>query len=201
MPHRKLFSLTGIAFFVVCIGVVVWVLTRPNPLVSGARNMAIAMRDGDAETMYSFTIPDERACSDLTQEKIRKVWQILIQPLVSSSRLVGEGKATLESNKTQGTAIFHFLDKSNNPWDLDAISNQTDDGPKESIIYWMLATASLFDDDGQAQSTLTTSLALKGVHRYRAKLEAVGITRLMLAPGRCVTWDQLEALLHPPAKE
>lgn len=58
----------------------------------------------------------------------------------------------------------------------------------------MLDTSSKFDEDGVRLDDPTGSL-IRGVRRYLAELERIGIPRIMLNPDRCLTWDELEALL------
>jgi len=159
--------------------------------------MAHAMGTGDSADLYSSAFSDERGCSDLTPQKVHQVWQALLEPLIRNSKLLEEGPGHLEKNKTQATAEIRYRSNQGKDWTLVAIANQTDEGPKEQIIYSMLALASSFDENGQPLNTLTGELALKGIRRYRQRLEALGIHKLMLAPGTCFTWDQLMAKLTP----
>jgi len=195
--NLKVISWSGLTFFAVTLTLVAYWYLRPSPLVASAREMITAMRDGNGDVLYEYALSDERKCSDLSPEKIHRLWEILIQPAITHSKFVGAVPAALESNQTQSTAAFRFLTRQGDPWKLDVIANQSDEGVKAGIVYSMLATASLFDEDGHVNPTLTPNLALAGVRRYRPKLESIGIRSLMLGPGTCVTWDQLEQKLQP----
>src|SRR5579862_4729352 len=167
----RVYRWAGLGFFAIAI-LYAGLLLRGNPLPVAAVRIATAMRDGDGPVLYDFAIQDERSCSELTPDKIRKAWEILIGPLLAQSRPMGADGGKLAGNQTQATASYSYLDREGNPWKLVVIANQTDDGAKDQIIYTMLATASLFDDAGHAQATLTSDLSLKGLHRFRAPLEA-----------------------------
>src|SRR5579872_1131858 len=157
----------GLVVFVLALAYVGYRFLRPNPLTQGAAGMLDAMRSGDGNHLLNYTIAEERTCSGLDGPKLRKAWEILIQPIITSSTYAGTDKPKLEGNQTQAAAAAKYLDKQGNPWKLTVIANQAEEGPKMEIIYLMLATASLFDETGNANATLTPDLALKGIHRYR----------------------------------
>jgi len=176
--------------------VALWFFRRP-PLVRAADSMVVAMRDGDGNGIFDAAISDERNCSDLTPEKVHQAWAILIGPNITASQFVSKDRTDVESNQTQAVASFNYHTEQGDPWTLTVIANQCAEGTKANVIYGMLATASIFSADGHTYSTLTSEVALQGVRRYRQRLEAIGIHSVMLAPGSCVSWDQLETRLQP----
>ena len=190
----------GIGFALASLAYLLWTVLRPNPLAGAATNMVVALRDGDGDGLYQAAITQERQCSALTPQKLRAVWEILIQPETRTSKLLRVENGRLESNRAQATAFVRYLDHEGNPWSLDMIANKSEEGPKSAVVYTMLSTASLFDDEGIAHPNLTVDLSLAGLRRYRPRLEAIGIERIMLNPNNCVTWDQLEGILERAAR-
>jgi hypothetical protein len=76
------------------------------------------------------------------------------------------------------------------------IANQGDDGAKTPVLFSMLSVACRFDEDGHAyKKDQGPGGMLRGVRRYRPRLEALGIKGVMLNPSNCSTWDQLETTL------
>ena len=197
---RRVGVTLGSVFLLLSLLLVLWSIFRPNPLPGAAVRMADSMRLGDGDALFDCTIADERMCSDLTPAKVRRAWEILLKPHLESSRFLRAEPTLLSSNQVQATAGFQYLDKSGNPWRLLMIANQADGGPKTQVIYKMLSLASVFDDKGQAQTSLTADLALKGFRRYRAPLESIGIHGMMLRVGSCYSMDDLERILSKGAK-
>ena len=186
----------GVGFLLLSSIYVAWRVFGPNPLVAEAAKFAVGLRYGDADQLIRATIGEERECSNLNRESIRQAWDILIRPQILDSKYVGPLRSTLASNRVQATAGFRFLDRKGNPWAISSIANQAGGEPKMTVLYTMLATASRFDDNGLAsEPNLTTTLSLNGLRRYRPKLDAIGIHRVMLSPGRCVSWDELDGIL------
>lgn len=154
------------------------------------------MQSGNPDALLDATSRFELGCSNLDRTKLARVWQLLIQPIISRSRMVGEAPAQLSSNQVQASASTRHVDGAGSPWALTITANQTDDGPKTLMVYPMLALASMFDAGGNTAGELTSELALRGVRRHRRSLENLGIHKVLLRPGVCITWDQLESKLE-----
>jgi hypothetical protein len=183
----------GLVFLVLSVGFVCWYLLRPNPLPRAAAKTLDALMSGDGDALYAATGSYERECSHLTPEKLHKAWQILLEPAIRSSKFLRKDEPELVSNQVQAHAFAYYLDKQGNPWSMVAIVNQSDEGPKSGVVFKMLSTASLFSGDGLVHPSLDHDLSVGGVDRYRKQLEDIGIDRVMLAPGRSFTWDELRA--------
>lgn len=59
----------------------------------------------------------------------------------------------------------------------------------------MLTLTSVFNAEGRLQGELTVSRARAGLRRHRRALEAIGISKVLLRPGACVSWDDLDERL------
>ena len=175
---------------------VAWFVFRPDPLRRAAREMVNALRDGDGARLFDATVPEERTCSNLDAPRIRRAWEILIEPHLKSSRYVRSDPAKLLSNEVQADDAIWYADKEGNPWSLTMIANQSEDGPKTALLFHMLGIASLFDSQDRNIGVATVTTTLAGVRKYRSQLTELGIKRIMLSPRQCVTWDQLEAFLE-----
>ena len=173
-----------------------WWWLKPNRLVSDASSMMQALTKGDGEQLLRYAGRQEIACSDLTPDRLNKAWTILIKPLLDKSKLVKRDPIDNEVSPTQAVAEHRYVTDKGDPWSLTIIANQSDSGAKSIIVGTMLNTASIFDENGNANASITSELALRGVHRFRSRLEAIGIHRIALGPSRCVTWDELEEALN-----
>jgi hypothetical protein len=200
MSNRKL-KLAGYIFLVAAAIACMYYWLRPNRLASDASSMAEAVRIGDGTALLNFAGKNEIECSELTPERIHNAWKILIEPLIGRSKPLGQDKIEPEPGDTQAVATYRFKTDGGDPWAIDMIANQSDDGSKAIILYPMICAQSMFDDSGHANPTLTSELALKGVRRVRERLEAIGIHRIALGPRRCLTWNELETSLEQGASK
>lgn len=110
----------------------------------------------------------------------------------AKQRKYGGGK--LSSNKTQATASVSMLDKDDEPWTVAVIVNQTEEGPRGSVLITMLLIASRFDDEGNLRGKLDTADYLAAARKFRSRLEDIGISKVMLNPQRCISWDEYEQI-------
>jgi len=191
----KKFKFGGYLFLIIALVVALYLWLRPTRLVSDASTMVEALKNGDGDRLLEFTSANERDCSGLTADRIHQAWKILIEPLLARSQFVGKDRIDVDSNDTQAVGTYRFVTDGGDPWSLNIIANQAAGGTKTTILYPMITTQSMFDDDGHANPTLTSELALRGVQRVRPKLEAIGIRAIALGPRRCLSWDELEAKL------
>ncbi len=195
LKQPKLAIWSGTVFFLCTVSLSTYWFLRPNPLIGEARGMVISLRDGDGNALFDASLQDEQKCSDLSPAKLHRIWEILIEPNLKRSKLAGEDPIKLESNQTQAVGQFRYVTNEGDPWTLSMIANASAEGAKSDVVYSMLATASLFDDDGHANPNLTSNMSLAGLQRYRRALETAGIHSLMLSPGSCVSFDELEKKL------
>ncbi|ODU53973.1 MAG: hypothetical protein BGO01_09170 [Armatimonadetes bacterium 55-13] len=173
----------------------IWLASRPHELVSAARDLTGAMRDGDAARLMRYADPIEISASDLTEEKIRRLWEVLVKPHLDSSRPLNTSSAQLESNGFQASAALGYADHTGKPWKLATYVTRADGKPRTPLVYSMLSMSSCFDENERI-SSLTNESSLVGLHKYRAQLDSIGIRRIMLNPQRVVTLDELDTIFQ-----
>lgn len=170
-----------------------WYLLRPDPLPAAAVDIADAYSNGDARVMLHFASKQECDCSALTEKNVRDAWEVLLRPIVSKSQRLRQEPGKKSSNLVQATNAIWFNDSKGSPWSLGAIANQTDDGPKATLIFPMLSLASMFGEDQTILSPANTvGNHLAALRKYKGQLRAAGIEKVLLNPKRCMTWDELE---------
>lgn len=185
-------SRLGIVFLAASMLFAAWYFTRPNPLRAAASRMTQAMQVGDIKTLIDSMSAEERDCSDLNEEKVRRLWQLLIKPRVSTSTFLRMGPAEQEANDHQATATAYFVDASGDAWVITMIANHTSENPKTTLLFQMLTIATKFDADGRKILNNSTEKQLDQIRRLRPEIEALGVRRVMLSPGSCLSWDELE---------
>lgn len=193
--RRQWVKVGGPAFLLIILVTAIFLLTRPNPLRRAADSMVGALRNGDGQLLIRGTIEEERTCSNLTEDRLHQAWEILLKPYIASSKFVRVESAKQVSNDYQATGSIWFTDSAGNPWRMNFIANQSNGEAKGTVLFHMFATASLFDEKGHAATSLTSEHLLRGLRKYRAQLQGIGIERIMLNPGTCLAWQDLEQLL------
>jgi hypothetical protein len=196
-PQRaKLMFRVGIGLFIAVVLFVIWQMIRPNPLVTSAREMTQAMQSGDGDALFGFASSMERNCSNLDQDKLQKAWRVLIGPRIANSKFLRADPIEASSNGWQATSSVWFENKSDGKsWQLAMISNKSDEGFKTGVLIMMVICS-----DPPSAFPVGESRTLSRIRKHRASLEALGIEKVMLNPGNCVSWDQLEAMLAGNAK-
>lgn len=193
----KAAKLSLAAVVLILVGGTLYIWLNTSPIKRAASRMLDGLRDGDGKVLYDAAIEDECGCSNLTPEKLHQAWEILIAPHIADSKYVGADPVSWSpQSPTQAVATYHYRTSAGVPWDLDMIANEAGSNYKINVVYMMLSSASYVEGTTIAQPNATAQMILDGLHRYRPKLEAIGIHKVMLAPGTCYTWDELEARLE-----
>lgn len=191
---RALFY-AGCAALLVAVFYVARIFFSPSDLKSAAASMVRAISKGDERGLWQAASGPERACSELDPGRLKRAWEILVQPRVSRSKLVREEAPRAGWNPTQASGRTWFTDPSGNLWSIVVVANQAEDGAKTQVVFTMLVVASGVDEKGNALPGSTAQSLLDGVRKFRFQLESIGIKKILLAPRNCVSWDDLEARL------
>jgi hypothetical protein len=153
------------------------------------------MRVGDSRSLISAASREECACSDIDSDKLKAAWDVLLRDQIAKLKVSPARQPRMTRNSLQAVAEIPFVDRSLNPASFAIVVNRTQEGMKTPVLYTMLASASMFDRQGNASGSLNVAQSLDGIRRYRAALERIGIKRVFLAPRKCISWDQMTNML------
>lgn len=176
------------------LGFFAWWVIRPSDLPARAGEFAKAVVEGDTDQLYEFLSSSEISCSSLNRENFKKAYQILIGDKFAKLKSRTYIPGTPSSNKTQATAGARLVGDEGDSIQMAVVVNQAEGGVQTTVMVFLILNAALFDDKGRLRTTKDASHDLETIRKYRSQLESIGISKVMLNPRRCVTWDELEGI-------
>lgn len=147
----------------------------------------------------SYASPAEIVCSDLTAEKIRAAHRLLVADLLEGSRLVSRTGGEMNTNAYQSSATERYIGPDGEPIQFSMVMNRTDDGPKAAVLIALLTQRLSYGRDVKHRSKESSVQMADDTAYWAPKLEAIGLKKVMLNPGACITWAELETIFRRSA--
>ncbi len=198
--------IAGVGFLVLCIGAAIYVLLKPNPLRQAAASLMESFYVGNVDGIAHYMTDEEKSCSGLDRETLKKVRDLLIGTPMSESVVLKKREPLQTSNTFQASCTYFMEDKHAVPWQFTALITQTDDGPKAAVLMLMLTAHLKFREDGSKEPDQSKELRHAKLVRAVAELEKLGVKNLFLSPGRCIPLGEYiirheKTLAQPPSNE
>ena len=176
-------AISIVAYVILFAGVIIYRWLRPMPLTEHARIVLQAMQLGDGNTLMKYAFDKEIEANGLSANKLSRLYNQKI--LVDFAPFHPDGPMILQmlGNGDSASADQPMIDAKGRKFNMTAVVQSTDDGPKKSVLGPILSgwvARNMVSKDVPFTVLSRVEAQLEGLMADRKYLESLGIKSFVL---------------------